>query len=200
MIAGGGSIQNMINTLRNNKNLLRKKSMFKKERSFLQIKKEYLKVTKGKIELKNTTKEELALIRQRVLNQRQKERGISLLIAVCVLGFFTYLAIAIFKSTPNPSIRIEIQKQNNFLFFITDGDNWFEKEKWHNAVFQYQKALEIYPNDFDASYRLALAYVYHCKFENKDCNRGKILLMRLLKVKPENSALIELNQIFKELP
>ena len=200
MLGGGGKGQDMLNSIRNNKNLLRKKNIFKRERTFLQIKKEYLKATKGEIELKKATKRELAIVRQRVINESRKETSISAAIAIVVLCFFSYLSVQLFKSPPVDNsfdIQKEREKHQDFLFYISDGDKWFKKQKWHNAIFQYKKALELYPNDYGPSYRLALAYFYQCKSENEGCDECKILLIRLLKAKPNDPDLIELNQKFK---
>lgn len=53
---GGGSVQNMIDVLRNNKKLLRRKNMFKKEHTFLSLKQDYLKVSGGRIKFQKSFK------------------------------------------------------------------------------------------------------------------------------------------------
>ncbi|MGS2765187.1 hypothetical protein [Sinomicrobium sp. M5D2P9] len=72
-MSGGGSIQGMINSLKNNKKLLRSKSLFSKEKTFLNIKKEYLKAAGGNLDFKKASKEDITRIRKSVLKERKKD-------------------------------------------------------------------------------------------------------------------------------
>ncbi len=188
--AGAGSTINMIKTLRNNRNLLRRKRMYDKERSFLSIKKEYLKAAEGKIDLKKASKEDLLNIRRKVLAARKRETLLTYSLLIIVICGMVYLVYQIPSWDKGPDqlereIRLETEKSNRYIYLLTDGDQWLKKEKWHNAIFQYQKTLEIYPDNYDAVYRLTLAYIYCCLHENKDCELGKRSLKRLQNYFPE---------------
>ena len=68
--------------------------MFKRKRSFLNVKKEYYKASKGKIASKKLTKEELLLIRNKVIANRRKENirawliFFVIVISIIVLGIY----------------------------------------------------------------------------------------------------------------
>lgn len=92
--------------------------------------------------------------------------------------------------------QIEINNQEKYLFFIDDGDKWLQKRNYYNAVFQYKKALQLYPSDFDANYRLALGYSYRCQYDFEDCGTGKELIDKLEKQFPNNKEIKEVKTIF----
>ena len=75
----------------------------------------------------------------------------------------------------------------------------FEKRKWNNAIFQYSRALEVFPNEFDAQYRLAQSYTYKCQLENKSCFKADSLVDRLIKYFPENKKIQELKYVISHM-
>lgn len=200
-MGGEGSIQHMITSFRNNRSLLRKKSMFRRDRSFLSTKKEYYKASKGRIKSKKLSKEELLLIRKKVIKKRRAEDIRAWLIVFVIVVVFAgigYYAVNRFRQERIQ--HLEIKKENilkEYGYFIEEGDRWMEKGNWDNAIYRYRQAVEIFPNEFEGNYRLALAYSYHCQFENKNCERGKSLTIRLIKYFPKNTDLIKLLEIFE---
>lgn len=86
---------------------------------------------------------------------------------------------------------------NEYSYFLEEGDKWIKKRHWHNAIYRYEQAVKLFPNEFEANYRLALAYSYNCKFEKKDCEEGKLLTNRLLKNYSEDKGLQELKIAFE---
>ncbi len=93
--------------------------------------------------------------------------------------------------------RYLIENKKEFDYLIEEGDNWISKRNWNNSIYFYKKAIEIFPNEFEANYRLALAYYYNCKFENEDCKKGEILTIKLLEYASDNKELIEHMHYFK---
>ncbi|MDY7395054.1 hypothetical protein UMM65_07360 [Aureibaculum sp. 2210JD6-5] len=199
-MGGEGSMQSMITILRNNRNLLRKKSIFKRERTFISTRKEYYKAAKGKIDIKNASKQDLKILRERIIKQRKREN-----IRAWVVTFSILLPIIVFilyssnETRKDKTKSIENQKEmylnehfNEYSYFLEEGDKWIEKRHWNNAIYRYQQAVKLFPNEFEANYRLALAYSYNCKFEKKDCETGKKLTHRLLKNYSEDKGLQEL--------
>jgi len=91
-----GSLQSMASILRNNRNLLRKRSILKKDNSFLSARKEYLKAAKGEIDFKSISKEELQLLRKKVLENRKAESlkiwPIAIIVAMPIIAFGFYLS------------------------------------------------------------------------------------------------------------
>jgi len=205
-MGGEGNMQHMINTLRNNRSLLRKKSMFKRDNSFLSAKKEYYKAAQGKIDLKKATKEELSILRKKIIKQRRTENirvWITILVlAISIILFSFYISNKINK---NKIERIEQAEENylhenfnEYTYLIEEGDKWIEKKNWNNAIYRYGKAVELFPNKFEANYRLALAYSYSCQFENKNCEIGIELTNKLLKYFPDENNLIVLKKVFEK--
>ncbi len=207
----GGSVQAMLTILRNNKLLLRKKNIFKKERTFLSIKQEYIRAIPGPYHFKHATKEELKRIREEVLKNRKKDAlkewtwtGIVVLFLV-VLSVYIFISIGSYLfPTPTPEInsltQVQIQKENQerFTFFVQSGDEWMQNLQYGNAVFQYQNALELYPNRSEIKLKLAEAMTYQCYYDGRDCEKAKAYI-HTLQLTIEDSALLdELKELLKE--
>jgi len=204
-MGGEGSIQHMINSLRNNRNLLRKKSIFKKERTFLSTKKEYYKAAQeGEVELKKATKEELILLREKIIKQRKIESIRSWVIVLIVMTPLILLGINASYNTSKEEIQhLETENENyliehinDYTYYLEEGDKWIEKKNWNNATYRYEQAVKLFPDEYEANYRLALSYCYSCSYKNKNCEKGRTLTNQLLKSYPEDSKLLELKTIF----
>lgn len=197
-MAGGGSIQGMITSLSNNKKMLRRKSMFRTERTFLSLKKEYIKSAKGEIKLKNATKEQLNIIRLKVLKERRNHRNslfIATAIVLSIVGFLNYKYVNYSQEAEAMNKEITLNQQiEKFHTLIADGDVWLQKRDWHNAIFQYNNALEVFPNEYSVNYRLVFAFILRCEDEFKDCKKGKKLLEKLIRQFPEKSELLILKE------
>ena len=194
-MAGGGSMQGMIISLRNNKNLLRPK------RSFLNQRKEFLKAAKGEANFRKATKEELELFRKKIYKKRKIQRNIDITIW-SVIGIILLFATILLTKTLNEQIRDSKKeglnfKMNNYLELIEDGDQWLTKRKWHNAVFQYRKALEIFPKEYDINYRLTYALCLRCEADFTNCKEAQNKLDELLLQYPNRGELLELRRILK---
>jgi len=205
-MGGEGSMANMIASLRYNKNQLRRKRLFKKERSFLNLKKEYFKAANGEKNLRNATPAELRKIREKVLAHRKHENRILFVVVfvfIFIIGILTFRYYNYYKKESQEytwaieNVQFE-KKLEKYLFFISDGDKWIEEKHWNNAIFQYKEALKVFPAEFDANYRLALAYSYKCKNENKNCEEGKILISKIKKQFPDNSEVLEIETVFQQ--
>ncbi len=180
---GGGSVQGMITSLRNNKNLLRSKKLFNKERTFLRIKKENLKVSNGKLNSEKASKEELKQIRKKIVKERYKEKKIVIGITIIVASIFIYFTFNIIQQNNNDlknQYALQFKnKEKKFLSFIHKGDEWFVKGKWYNSIFYYKKAKDVFPKNYEVNYRLVRSYSFQCENEFKDCHTAKKLLDKL---------------------
>uniref|UniRef100_UPI00404A40D3 hypothetical protein n=1 Tax=Gelidibacter sp. TaxID=2018083 RepID=UPI00404A40D3 len=203
MLGGTSSAQGMITSLNNNKKLLRKKRYFKKERSFLNLKNEYYKAAGGEMNFKTASKQQLAEIRLRFIQRRRKEAYISISIMVFVLTLIAYFIFTQIKTDKQVVSKVNAAQQqinkDNYLFYIADGDEYLKKNEWHNAIFQYKKALEIFPNEYHIKYRLAYAYTYRCRNEQKDCETGLAYIKDLMKTYPNTDDLIQLKSTLEFL-
>ncbi|GGE31196.1 hypothetical protein [Psychroflexus planctonicus] len=183
MFGGGGSIQGMITSLSNNKKLLRSKRLFHKEHSFLKRKQEYVNASGKKTSLKKATKEELLAIRKKVIKERKKQNLLLLSIFILLLTIISYLASISFKQI---DLKLEEQKKSEynkkekeFLLLVKEGDEWFKKGNWYNSVFKYEKAIKLFPENYDISYRLVNAYSFQCENDFENCQVAKKLLDEL---------------------
>ncbi len=208
MLGGFGSIQSMITSLRNNRNLLRnRKKLFQKDFSFAEAKALYQE-KKRILQFKESTPAQLATIREEIRKERRRNTFvyfIAAFFAAVVVGFIGYKvfspAIVSIKQNHLAERKQEaMEKERKFLFYVTDGDTWFEKGRWHNAIYQYRLAVNLYPADFNARYRLAQALVQHCVHSGEDCRNARITIKQLIKEYPENKALLQTEATLRELP
>lgn len=182
----GGSVSAMIQSIRSNKMLLGHRY------TYFDAKQDYLRVAKGlKISSRKATKEEIWAVKEKIRKQKKSERVkitivLSFIFPLLIYGMHNFL-----ESHPTgiPNHKIEADKEilERYQFYIEDGDYMISKGKWNNAIFQYTRASEIYPNEFDAQYRLALAYTYKCQYTKEDCLIGDSLVNILLIQSPKNA-------------
>ncbi len=215
-MGGAGHMASMNTILSNNKKLLRKVSIFKKDRSFMSSRKAYLKALDGEVDIKKLSKQELRVIREKVIREWEKEGIRNLIISILILIPILILSYNLYNNfiqyqnkklnenfIPDKELeqilinREEQKKIDKYYFLIESGDDWIEKRNWKNAVFQYKNAVREFPEKYEANYRLALGYSYNCKFRNKDCDKGLKLVDRLLKVTPNNPNLLTLKNIME---
>lgn len=183
----------MIISLRNNKKLLRPK------RAFLNQRKEFLKAAKGEVNLRKASKEELELFRKKIYKERKKQRKIDIVIW-SVIGAILIFATIILTNTMAEDIRDSEKekfhiKMNDYLKLIENGDEWLTERRWHNAIFDYKKALEIFPKEYDVNYRLTYALCLRCEAEFTNCKEAKNKLDELLLQYPNRNELLELKKI-----
>ena len=196
---GDGSIQGMINSLNNNKKLLRSLRLFKKEKTFLNVKKEYLKAAEGKLILREASRVELRQLREKIKKQRRKDN--ILIIAIWLIASIAFIYF-MFTTIREDIVAIKNQealefskKEKEFLSLIIDGDEWFKKGKWHNSIFLYEKAKEIFPKNYDVNYRLVRSYGFQCENDYKNCDTAKKLLDELLLIFPnKEKELLEIKE------
>lgn len=198
-MGGGGSIQGMNNSLNNNRKLLQKPTYFNRKRSLLELRREYQSTINGISDYNMASEDDLKQIRAKIIKQRRKESAITLSIFLLLLPFVIYFSIGYFKTseihvTKKEKIELE-QKSDKFNFYLADGDNYLKNSQWHNAIFQYKKALDIYPNSYHAQYRLVFAYTYRCRNTQLNCTQASEQINTLLTSYPEKQELIELEQV-----
>lgn len=205
MRRGYGSINHMIVTLRNNKLLLPEKRSFFKPKNYQTTKAEYYKAVDDNFNFKKASAEQLRKVRATVIHKRKREARKFVIVACLALPlifFGIYQVVDSFRfGTPTLEEKIakaNIEKKNEeqYMFFIEDGDTWLYKRNYYNAVFQYKKALELFPNDFEANYRLALAYSYRCQYNFEDCKNGMQLTKKLAKQFPNNQEIRKIKAVF----
>ncbi|WP_158974594.1 hypothetical protein [Cellulophaga sp. L1A9] len=178
---GGGSGAGMAQMHRNNIKLLRKTNRFSSKRTFSNTKIEYSRAAGGFIALKKLSPEELRSVRKLVLENRNKDKRknllLSLAILVPLLTLFAYLISAFLANentikSNNLKLKADVMSQQ-YDFYKSDGDVWFNKNKFNNAIFQYRKAQELFPEKYEANYQLTKALVRSCQIDFLHCEEAK---------------------------
>lgn len=182
-MAGEGFSKHASTSLRDNRNLRRKKSMFKKERTFLNQKSSEIKTNVDEIVTKKPSKYQLSKIKEAIIDDRRKQMITSLwVVLVCILLFWFFTDKA-YESQRQSVIRsvaevevVDFKEQlEKYNYLISSGDEWFNKEKFYNAAFQYRLALEVFPQDTIAYQKLIVAYDSNCFHDQRNCGKSQEL-------------------------
>lgn len=196
---GAGSVMDMIVRYRNNMNMLRKKSLFKKKSSLFEDAAQQTSGIQRPLHFKRASPEQLISLRRRLQKERKRNRLLTILFVFIILSATLYGAFHLLPSGKSAA-EVAWQRENDqkrhdlYLYYLQDGDHWLSKRNWFNAVYQYKKAAEVYPGEFDALFRLAMAYTYQCEAEDENCEKAQALVERLIKVQPQNTKLLSLQR------
>jgi len=203
-----GSAQGANTSLRYNRGQLGKRpNMFKKEWSYKNAKKNYVKASGGNEQYKKLNNFQKKLIRNQIRKEQSADRKQMITIMTIIVAIFI---VSLLKLEYGPSdtiiqerkvIKLKKQRieegEKQYLEYLVSGDNWIEDDKWDAAITLYKKALIIYPDSYDAKYRLVLAYGYKCERMKFDCDLGKTLVHKLLLDNPiHKKELVKLDSIF----
>lgn len=197
----GGSAQSANDSLKSNRYLLGKRpKLFKREKSYYKAKRKFKKVTGGIDNYRKLSNQERNKIKNKIRKQQKKERLIYVFLFLISFTLITYFSLQLYKTnsikSSNKSQLTAVEKE--YLKFIMFGDTWIEDGKWNPAITMYKKAIALYPNSYDANYRLVLAYRYKCERMKFDCDLGESLTESLLNKFPEKSSELRLiDSIFK---
>ena len=199
-MGGEGSILGMIISYRENMQKRRKKSMFARDRKFDSEDIAIYNHLKYKLDVKKLSEEELKIYRDKIAgyNKKIKRRQIAILLAIIIpisAGIYGLAQLVIVKGPNTVEIKDQTaiqKKREDFVFYINDGDQWAEQQKWKNAIYQYENAIKLFPNDYMGNYRLARAYVNDCRSNNKSCDKALDLLNLLISKYPKKVSLHEL--------
>ncbi|MBU2997885.1 tetratricopeptide repeat protein [Cellulophaga baltica] len=125
---------------------------------------------------------------------KEKSKNLSLLfITVVIIGFLIYSVVDHFNTIDNNAKKIEFtSKRDLYLNLIDEGDSLLNKKDWQDAIYNYQKAYDLFPKEYDINYRLVAAYSYRCNDEFIDCKEAKKLLDKILNEYPNKAELLEL--------
>lgn len=191
----GGSVAQMIQSIRNNNAMLRKESAFTQLRKYEERKLNYkLKFVDKKIspfELERIKKQ----IRKDFLEERKRN---NIIIASVLVSVFVVLGWSVnylfFSPTPKVVvIDVEAEQELNkkFHFYINDGYSRLKKNEFHNAIYQFELATKARPNDFKANLGLTLVLLKKCAITKEDCDKATQQKAMLLTQFPEKQQEIE---------
>jgi hypothetical protein len=185
-MAGWGFAKYANTILKENRNLRKKKSMFEKERRFLNLSSEESRIRGFETTDKHASKSLLTQIR---LNEQEKTRkevlaiiwgiGLTLIVFLFIMDYVYQNDIV--NSEVNQANQEKLpeekkEKEEKYLYYISSGDDWFRKQEYYNAAFQYRLARELYPSDTASFNRLKMAYKMNCKVDQRNCDRYENLL------------------------
>lgn len=191
----GGSVLQMIQTIKYNNSLLRKESAFTQLKKYEERKLNY----KLKFVDKKISPFELERIKEQIRKDFLSERKRNNIIIVTVLvSVFVVLGWSVnylfFTPTPKVvTIDIEAEQELNkkFHFYINDGYSRLKKNEFHNAIYQFELATKTRPNDFKANLGLTLALLKKCTITKEDCDKANKQKAMLLANFPEKQQEIE---------
>ena len=191
----GGSVAQMIQTIKYNNSLLRKESAFTQLKKYEERKLNY----KLKFVDKKISPFELERIKTQIRKDFLAERKRNNIIIVTVLvSVFVVLGWSVnylfFTSTPKVvTIDVEAEQELNkkFHFYINDGYSRLKKNEFHNAIYQFELATKTRPNDFKANLGLTLALLKKCAITKEDCDKANKQKAMLLANFPEKQQEIE---------
>lgn len=199
----GGSAQSMNTIMKNNRALLRKKgSMFKPKKGHLMSSAESENQDVF-VDHQKATPLMLEQIREK-LQKASKRKQILSLVIFLVLLIPTLWIIHFIKE--NGKTELEYHEKDATFFknevltefdlLLRDGDDWFSQGNYKNALIQYEKSLELNPENYSVQYRICLVYGHMCRYKKENCLIGKAFYDATVLKFPENLDLEELVFLF----
>lgn len=161
-MGGEGSMQHMINSLRNNKKLLRRKDRFDKEKTFLNLDKENYKIENKPFRSKEASAELLEQIRKEARESRKKWLIFYVVVSIIVTGSVTFFIYNLNQKRIKAKREIlrqkaaqaELYKTISFKKALGDAEIFFDSKEWENAANSYYKAYTLKPDNYDVNYKL----------------------------------------------
>ena len=69
--------------------------------------------------------------------------------------------------------KIDLEQIN---YLLNSGYEWLNKKHYKNARFQFNRVLELQPENKTAKYGMAASYVYQCEIDSSGCDEAEKLL------------------------
>jgi hypothetical protein len=141
----------------------------------------YLKATAGKVNSRTYSKAELNELKKIIRKEFRKDRIKTFLFGSLLIIFGTLLLFKGFEYIINTEREFRLEnnqieldnKKKEFNFLISDAKMWKEKGNLHNAIYQYEKALELFPNHKETNQNLKSIYSQQCRTKGKYCDKAK---------------------------
>jgi hypothetical protein len=183
-MAGEGFARHGSTSLNENRRLLKRKKLFEKERSFLNLKNEVFHKDSEGILSKDLSKSERRRYRNKTRHSYSKDKFYTRIITGLGLILFFTVSVGLYVNTAQRELSIKENAQNSktteklkeYDYYISSGNEWYAKEKYYNAAFQYQLALNIFPNDSIALEKLIQAYDSNCFYDQRNCGKSQELM------------------------
>ena len=188
-MGGEGSIQHMINSLKNNKKLLRRKKSFQKKSSTSLSK----TALSNKLKAKKASPELIQKIRRESRIRRMKWTLLYIIIGTGVIVSVSYAVFDFNQSVitkkkqriKEQKERIKKQELEQLKKSIEKGNAFFEQKKWSDAVEQYYNAYQLAPNQFNIVFKFVETMCLNCDENYENCRDAKKFLDNLYQKYPE---------------
>lgn len=124
--------------------------------------------TVGKPPLKQDTK------------RQQKHKSFLGFIAITLVLVFS-LTLVLFNHQSETTSSKELSENANstrieYNQLIINGDQWLAEGKYDDAASEYRTALQLFPQDSVATFRLISASDLNCKVNSEDCGESERLM------------------------
>jgi hypothetical protein len=202
-MGGGGAIQDMINSMRNNRMLLRKTTIFEQKQFNYRYAKSVYEKEKRLLTFKEAQPAQLSAIRKAVVRQQRRKMlkvVVSSLLILFLLVSASLYAVDMYYNNQK-KLALEEMQAAQVQWFMRNkelGDDAFKTAHWDSAILFYSKALEERPNHFEVEMKLTRAYYYNCKYHGSDCFNAIDHTAKLLAQYPTNPTLLKMQAYFDQ--
>jgi len=183
MPGGENSILSMIISLRNNRALLKVRKRYFRSSLEGEDKEEQYKYEHDRpLKFKKTKASKALLAKIRLEGVRDKRKFrlktvafIVLFVAISALIGFQFSQSKGHISAPivdEQELENQLNRQRKYNYCMNDAVKWMAERHYHNALFQYQLALEIVPGDKKAELGIASVFIEQCNEEGIYCDRA----------------------------
>lgn len=161
---------------------------------------------------KTVSKEELLLIKEknrRIIEKEKRKQTIiiSSVIAVSLpiafLLIFKFFFTILPNDVKNNTTTVEVHPKKTLPpeqieYLLNSGYEWLGKMHYNNARFQFNRVLEVQPNNKIANYGLTASYVYECDQKNINCDKAQEMLTNYISKYGEDNTIVILKEILNE--
>ncbi|MEQ8909924.1 MAG: hypothetical protein RIC95_12070 [Vicingaceae bacterium] len=196
---GGGSIANMITTLKNNKLLLRgRKGFFKRELSYPEIR-EFYKSSTNPIKSQKVDEELLKSIRKKVIAHQRKEnyKRVRLAIITALLLAIPLYYLFSFRISEPTNTTKSLINTNDFHHYshgvnsekFISGLEYLNQKKYFMAMGSFERLHAEHPNSLEIALLYAESASLLCAESKSFCPKAKSVLIELVAKYPEDDRL-----------
>lgn len=176
-MGGGGMVQAMIDSLKQNKKLLGKRQTIYTRKG------EKSKPRRKKIHIPELNIVQKRAIQSIIKNEQELAKKKTIKTLILVIGILAVLFVVIanipfqheIKHVLKP-IRTAVSPVNKFNKYLNIGMSHMQIKQWFFAIGYFEKALAINPDDKELQYQLAVAYCSLCFYEKKACKAAQFVL------------------------
>ena len=199
-MGSGGSISQMIQTIRFNKTLLSNRRAFGELKEHINRRIE----KKAGLTIPEIDPELLKEIKQQIKVDlaQERKRNNTIIIGLILSGILLMLWL-VFSIYTDPimvnkysnnyekekAYRELVENDELFKYYISDGNRWLEKNEYHNALFQFELAVKIKPENYSANLGMCKSLLKQCVLENVDCEKSDRVILRFISKFDKNMSL-----------